>query len=294
MKKNFFYLVIILTVLTSCSYFNGDEAKKEFSQYDDGKNKVALIENFTEFYFENAKFDIKDIDKDVRSASFILHDNQIFFLSVKEKQDAKKRICERVMIRKCDFKGENIEDVSSVEINDKTEVAHIINGYDYYIKYEKNKTSYIDRFNVITKEYLNIESGENCSLDPYKKNEEKKYEISVKKDIYKHRLFSHTILKHGSFEITDIESGNKRLIDEEYLMKTVFKDSFNLFHPGPKDYVVSNSHILLLYALGAGPSFTYTATTLIFEYDFENDVLKYKLLVFPAHYANYDAVLYID
>ena len=86
-------------------------------------------------------------------------------------------------------------------------------------------------------------------------------------------------------------SGVVNTIDDNYLRNTIYIESMEKFNYGPERFDISKGHVLLTYGIGAGDGWNYSH--LVFEYNFELNMLEYKLLAFP-----YDSVpieiIYID
>jgi hypothetical protein len=83
----------------------------------------------------------------------------------------------------------------------------------------------------------------------------------------------------GYFEIMDIKTGSVKIVNTEFINKTIYSEAMNEFSYYPCRADVSNGHILLTYRISAGDGWTYSH--LIFEFVFDEDSLEYKSLVFP-------------
>ena len=251
---------------------NTQIAKNEFSKYYNGENDVVLnIED--NLYFENYTLDLNGLVKgNEYNNGLIINQRNFFFSTSKENSMFNFTL----NIYESNLQGTDIKLVYSKDGFKTHPWAYAIDDVFYIEHYSNNaldlESKLIDSYTISTGIYENISSGKDCSLSDYvPKEESSKYEIKMKENI--------STKKHGEFIITDLETGEKRTINDNYLNDTIYIDSLNKFNYGPKRFDISNGHILLTYSIGAGDGWNYPH--LVFEYNFEKDILEYKMLVFP-------------
>lgn len=273
MKKVAIFIIIIFTLcLSSCREDTTQLAKDEFSKYYNEKNEVALILGDT-IYFEEYELDLNGINKDEEANNGLIFKSDKFYFSTSKQNgmfDYTLKIYESNLL------GTELKLLFSKD-NYKTHPwVYGIDDIFYIEHYSDNalngNSKKIDRFLVVSNEYENIDSGKDCSLSDYiPKEETSKYDIEIEKNI--------SPKEHGKFIITDLETSNKKVIDDQYLKDTIYIESIEKFNYGPERFDISNGHILLTYGIGAGDGWNYPH--LVFEYDFNSNTLEYKLLAFP-------------
>ena len=269
MKKLVLLIISCLIFLTSCMEDNTQLAKDEFSKYFNGKNEVVLnIED--NIYFENHILKCDDLNPGNMYGSISFYNGNIYYLSLDTSKMGFKN--DYINVYSTDFYGKNTKKIYSKHLNITSKVHIQTEGDSYYIQYIKNNLTVIDKYTISTNVYENIDSGKDCSLSNYlSKEETNKYKFTI--------IENPSIKEHGKFIITNTETNEERIIDDEYLKNTIYIESMEMFNYEPNRVDISNGHILLTYGIGAGDGWTYPH--LVFEYDFENDALEYKLLVFP-------------
>lgn len=247
-----------------------DIAKKEFSQYYNGDNEVALIISGEHVHLEENVLKFKDIDESFLYNSISFYNKRIYYLCLRSSNFGFTNDC--IVFYSCDLLGETIQLEFSQSLNVNSKIKHAIFDTDYYLEYKKNDEKVIDKYNIVTKKYEIIAKGKDCKLANYLPEKEKsnfEYEL-IKED---------KTNKHGSIIIRDLEKNEERIIDNSYLKNTNYYVSMIEYSYCVKRIDISNNHILLTYSIAAGDGWNNSHLT--FEYDFENDSLEYKLLSFP-------------
>ena len=273
MKKIVLLIIACLIFLTSCRENTTQLAKDEFSKYFNGKNEVVLnIED--NIYFENHILKRDNLNPKNIYNSIAFYNGSIYYLSLDSSKMGFRN--DYINVYSTDFYGKNTKKIYSKYLNINSKVYVQIKGESYYIEYVKNNLTVIDKYTFSTNIYENIACGKDCSLSDYiSKEETNKYDFEV--------IQNSSTKEHGKFIISDSETNERRIIDDNYLKNTIYIESMEMFNYGPKRVDISNGHILLTYGIGAGDGWNYPH--LVFEYDFEKDALEYRLLAFP-----YDSV----
>ncbi len=247
-------------------------AKDEFSKYYNGKDEVVLnIED--NLYFENYILDLNGLLKgNEYNNGLIINQSNFFFSASKETSMSNFTL----NIYESNLQGTDIKLVYSKDGFKTHPWAYAIEDEFYIEHYSKNAffpdSKLIDKYTISTGIYKNIASGKDCQLSNYMpKEKQSRYSVEVIENI--------SPRKHGKFIITDLETGNSNIIDDEYLKNTIYIESMEMFNYGPDRFDISNGHLLLTYGIGAGDGWNYSY--LVFEYDFDSNTLEYKLLAFP-------------
>ena len=271
MKKTLLVLLVLLAMcLTSC--FREDTtqlAKDEFSKYYNGKNEVVLFDN--DFYFENYVVRDEDLEPTPYGCE-VIYEGNIYYLDLTAPTFPNfGPLFYSIDVYTCDLNGENETLIYSHPLNINNKPEDIAIDDSYYIRYKKDGIYFIDKYTISSNTYENIASGKKCKLSDYlPKETPSKYNIEV--------IENPSLREHGKFIITDSETGITKYVDDEFLKNTIYIDSMQMFNYGPKRCDISNGHILLTYDIGAGDGWNFPF--LIFEYDFEQETLEYKALIF--------------
>ena len=265
--------VLLITILfafcsASCGEDTTQQAKDEFSQYYNGKNEV-VVTLLKYLYFEEYTLNIYDVCKGYRKQIF--HEDKMYVLANVAVDNGY-----RIEVYTCDLYGKNLTLVYSKFLAIDRPDACYAHGKNFYIQYKKAGVYVVDKYNILTGIYENIYTGEYASIFDFAEEEPSRFNIEVDEEAFREN--------HGEFVITDLETGEKRVIDDEYLNNTIYIESMKKYGYWTVRAEVSNGHILLCYTIGAGDGWNYSY--LIFEYDFENDTLEYKLLAFPYQKLN--------
>ena len=246
-------------------------AKDEFSQYFNGKNEVVL-EFSNEIHFEDHILKHTDLEFSGTHINCVFYDNLIYYAS----EDSKNGC---INFYSCDLYGKNVQKIYSHFWNEGNDVIAISGReYSFFIKSVNDDFVFIDKYTVPTNVYEKIDKGkkgEKFDLSNYQEENNSKYSIEMIKKISDEN--------NGKFVITDLESGLKKTIDDEFLKSMPYFESMQKFSYGPHQYVISKGHIFLNYTIGAGDGFNYSH--LILEYDFESDKLDYRMLAFTHDYS---------
>lgn len=273
MKKLYLlFLSILILFLTSCRQDTTQLAKDEFLKYYNGKNEVVLSIEDT-LYFENYMLDLNDLIKDNEfNNGLIINQDRLFFSTSIENSIFNFTL----NIYESNLQGTDIKLLYSKGEFKTHPWAYAINDVFYIEHYTNNaidiESKLIDSYTISTGVYNNIASGKDCGLTDYmQKEEQSKYVVEVIENI--------SPQEHGKFIITDLESGIVKTIDDDYLNDTMYIKSMEKFNYSTKRVDISHGHILLTYGIGAGDGWNYPH--LIFEYDFDSNMLEYKLLAFP-------------
>lgn len=280
MKRILILLICLVTIfLVACIEDNTQNVKKEFYEYYVDENQVA-VHDYSTLFFEDYHIDIETlIQEESTYESIIIEKGKIYFVTLNN---------ENLNFYEADIIGENIE--LTYARSGYSNGAHIYaRGCKFYIEYydgsklvKKNKK--IDSYDVATKEYINVQSGKNCDITDYLVDEDTKYIFKTVDTNEKDYIPGIDPQSFDYFEITNKENNVTKIIDEEYLKKTKYYEILKKYHYNPQKVFISKEHILLSYSICAGDG--WTNPQVIFEYDFENDELIYKLLAFvqePMH-----------
>ena len=273
-------VLLWLLCLTSCGEDTTQQAKEEFAKYYTGENDIAVIYDDRIIYFEKYSIDLDEVYHKQESNNGLIIESDRFYFTTSESVgmfDYKLNVYES------DLTGSEIKLIYS-KGGYKTHpwVYSTENSFyvEHYTDTALNKDSVqIDKFTSASGEYVNVAAGNGCSLSDYhveQKSEEYAVEIIRNEDAD----------DHGKFVITDSKSGNRRVVDENYLKSTVYIESLEKFNYSAKRADISNGHILLTYSIGAGDG--WNAPHLVFEYDFATNTLEYKLLAFTDESINVD------
>ncbi len=275
-----FILAFVIVLLVFPPVDNTQEAKTEFMQYFDGKNDVAL-HYYTYISFQEYKIDLeKNLSKrEELTNGQIIYNDHIYFTTAKEVGVFNLKYI--FNIYKMDLLGENIELVFSKDGYETCPWAYDFEK-DFYIEHYLKNVFYeesrrIDKYNIVTGIYENIDGGKDSDIDDYiKKEVESDYKIEIKTNELSNEVLPND---HGYFIITDSKNDKEIIIDDNYLKTTIYYESMYKFNYSPMQYNISNNHILLSYIIGASDGFN--CTYVVFEYSFDTNDFKFKLLAFP-------------
>ena len=263
LKKVFSLLLIVVAFfLTSCWQDTTQEAKEEFSKYFNKKNEVVLILHdhlYFEEYTLNIREKIKENEIEYISGTCVFLNGLVYFVAVKTSNMGLK--IDSLCVYSCNAQGENVKLIYNKSGTYKN--LKIVEQEDcYYIQYESEDITCIDKFTIKTKEYSNVIKGNSCEIkDILTVEENSKYKVET--------YVNRSPYEHGKYVVTNTESGETRIIDNEFLNKTIYIDSMKMFNYSPESYEISKGHILLSYSIGAGDGWNYSQ--LIFEYNFEKN-----------------------
>lgn len=273
----------VLFIIAICRPDTTQLAKDEFSKYYNGKNEVVLVLEHT-LYFEKYEINLNRLKENEEANNGLIMKNDKFYFSTSKPNSMFNFT---LNIYESDLSGAKVELVFSKD-NYKTHPWVYGTNDIFYIEYYSdnalNKDSkQIDRFIIDSNKYENVASGKDCSLSDYGEEEKSNYSVEIKKDS--------SSTESGKFVITDLTTGEKKTIDDNYLRNTAYFESMERFNHSPERADISNGHVLLTYSIGAGNGWNFSY--LIFEYDFNANTLEYKMLVFP-----YDSIpieiIYLD
>ena len=286
MKKTVILILIISlisTSLTGCfAEDRSQEAIEEFSQYFDGTNDTALFVG-SHAYLQDIHYNFEDITYLVMApGKSILYNGNI--LSIHPYEDKEGRTFMRLY--EFSLNDENLNLINSIYLGKGAGNALTLSYTTYadcfYFKYRKEKTWYIGRYCVSTNKYSIVYTGkENYLVWEYVDDvTENRYEVEVIEANHKDN-------NPGAFIITDTKTNEKKVVDDEYLKKTVFIDSMEKFNYYVKKCFISGNHILLTYNICGFP---WDFPNLVFEYDFETDKLEYEMFVISYDNEGYRIV----
>lgn len=263
------FLLIMSLFLTSCMEDTTQEAKEEFSKYFSGNNEVVLLYS-NKLYTETSTFGM-DLAKGENFTNGLLFDQGTVWFSTSKINGLSNYT---VNIYKANLDGSDMELVFTKDGYKTSTLAYATNGVFYIKHHTKSKffpsSRLIDKYSLADGTYENIAAGEDCDLSDYRVKETRRYTVEVEKN--------KTLQEHGKFTVTDTETGISKVIDDAFLDNTEYIESMKIFNYGPFRSDISNGHILLTYSIGAGDGWNYSY--LIFEYDFEENTLEYKMLAF--------------
>lgn len=264
-KKIIISLLIIsifCAILPACSTkYNYEEVKQEFSQYEADLN-TAIVLDSRNIYFNDRVVELHKLVPEDSYSHFQLIDNEIY-ISAKEKVNWNTV---NLTVYKCDIYGNNLERIFIKE-NLTKPVKDIFNGETFYFQYKADGDKVIDSYDLITGKYVNVTRGGDCNIDNYKQNIENKYIRELNRN-------------SGEFTITDAKTLETFSGGEEYLKQTPYYNSLNKY-PYKLDSIVENEERLyFVYRLrieeffDLSPDYTFA----VFEFDFTNKQLEYKLI----------------
>lgn len=256
-------------------------AKDEFSKYYNGRNSVVLRIDCS-LYFEEYTMNINKLEiKGEENGGLMIESDKLIFSTSKENAPFDFSL----YIYECDLDGENLSCIFEKD-GYKTHPWGYALEKTFYIEHYfsslESKSKQIDTYNVAKKEYKNIAQGKDCSLSDYIMEETSNYECDILED---------KSAKSEYFTIKDKLTKEEKIVDDDFLSSTIYIESMEKFKFGPKRVDISRGHILLTYSIGAGDGWNYPH--LIFEYNFEEEILEYKCLVFPYGNIGVD-IFYIE
>ena len=306
MKKSLaFILIFITSFLTSCEVSlptieiliptiqPTQTAIDEFSQYDNEKQEVAMFCN-SSLYFKG--YDI-NFSKLFPGEEFfyglLIKNNKIYFSTTTVNPRKPFYIIPQpeehtFKIYESNFSGTEISLIYSRHF-ETTPISSYAKDDSFYIMYfTSNKlfetNANIDKYTISTGECVTIASGPDCSMNDYRTTEESKYKIDVEQGYSSSK-------EPGKITITDTETGEIRIIDDDYLKNTIYIESLKRFGYGAIRFDISHGHILLLYMVRANEADK--IAYVVFEYDFDADRLDYKALLFAECFPYDHRVMYI-
>ena len=264
-------LVLILFLYPLGEVDTTQLAKEEFSQYYDGQNKVAIVSDDRDVYFEDFFLDEDEFEFGYARYCTAAYKNAIYFVGPYGGPYG-----DHMNFYSCDYSGKHTKLIHSEPIEGKIDYygARFVQG-SYYIKYqnERDEMVYIDKYTISTGIYENIASGNKLDLDDYLPTEEYIVEL----------VPPSSECENGMFIITDPNSGEQKTVDDTFLKDTPYLASMEKYGYWVESYTISEGHILLEYGSSAGrswniynPNYAY----LVFEYDFNTETLEYRLLIF--------------
>ncbi len=268
-RKNIRSVLLIMIVflslfLVSCKFEdNKDDIIQEFSKFD-RDNKVVVILDNDNFYFDNSTLIISKLDTIGEYENcYLIYLDSIYFQTTKKNNDSTYNI----YIYKCDSNGDNIELVFShddYKIKPKFKSVGYRFLWLYYepsIKSSDNQA--IDSFDVTSLEHKNIEKGKNCDLANY-------------------REASHSYIttqKENSFQIYVRNSNTNYMINDELLQECGYYESLKRFDFSTEGIQIYHDKIFLCYRLhrsDSGSDFCFA----IFEYNTDNNNVLLQSVVF--------------
>lgn len=262
--------------LTSCTYKQGlreaELVKQDFAKYYNEKNEVVLT------YFGRLYFEEYTLDYSIPYDSVIFSNNKLYYADLRERENSRLK---DIKIFECDLDGNNEKVIYTVDLGLSGSEMLFVRTYmdTYFFRYRIGKMMYVAQYTLSTGIYKNIASGEELEIDDFVPKETSKYDIQIFEDE-----------EYGGFKVSNSETGETRVIDDSYLRKTIYAEAIEKYARYPRRYDISNGHILLSYDLCVCSGWYYSH--LIFEYDFENDALEYKALLFPYSF-HYVKIIYI-
>lgn len=271
MKKTIllFLMLYFAVCLTSCGEDTTNLAKDEFGKYYNGKNEVAISMDST-IYFEEYKIDLDELKPNEEfNEGLIMEKNKFYFTTSEENSPFNYTL----RIYESNISGSEIRLIFT-KGGYKTHPWVSETSDSFYIEHY-SKTAFdqqskqIDRYSLESGNYEVVANGANCKLKDYTSEEKtEKYQI----------INDNSSGGNGRFIITNMETGQEKIVDDNYLSKTTYIESMEMFKYSTRRIDIVNGHILLTYSIGAGDGWNYPF--LVFEYDFDTDTLQYKTLVF--------------
>lgn len=262
-------LVVSMLLLGSCSN-NIQDRKDEFSQYAE-ENEIALVYEDRILYFDSHSVELEALTGKGEEANggVFIEDEKIYFTTTVENG----WFYYGLKVYECDLYGNDLKLLFQKD-DYKTYCRTCIVGKSVYISYNlKNAFSksseMIDMYDIETGEYKNIDSGEECSLSNY---------LPIKTSSYEFNIVDHSSADY--FEIQNMNNGEKKIVDNEFMKNTIYFDSLQKFGYNAMRADVVDGHIYLTYSIGVDGFVKVSYPHLVFEYDFENDSLQYKMLAF--------------
>ena len=282
-RKRGLKISLLFIFLTSCRQDNTQLAKDEFSKYFNGKDEVVLkVGDF--LYFEKVTLNLSKLidNNEFNSGVIIKNDSVIFSTSQNDSM-----FNHTLNIYESNLQGTEIKQIFSKGGYRTVPVTYAVDDVFYIEHYSNHKFDFnsriVDKYTLSTQRYENVAKGKDCSLSDYRQREtQNRYEIEI--------VENKSPQEHGKFIISDLLNKVEVTIDDDYLKKTEYISSMEIFNYGPKMFEISKGHILIAYGIAAGDG--WTNPLLVFEYDFSTNTLDYKLLAFPYDIVVVD-LLYI-
>lgn len=275
-----FYLIFfvsafsIMYVLVLVENNETDKIKKEFMQYNVINDSHLYFYYYRTINYENDETHLYKLcdDKTVKEGCFI-NNKEIYFVAI-------SKIKGYWSVFVYDY---NIESkINRIIFEQKGYYSSpkiYINQYDgiIYISYDEvDKTNYIDSYDIINNEFKN-QIASNKELSDYFYTEECDYDIKLKNTKY--------------FEITNKINNTNKIVDGSYLKGTKYYESLKKFDFRPYTSYCSNNHLFLLYASDGLSSKRYET---LFEYDYEQNSIELKMIIYTIKDASLNYIVYDD
>ncbi|MBE6553945.1 MAG: hypothetical protein E7666_06335 [Ruminococcaceae bacterium] len=268
MRKILCCLVSIITLFAVCSCGQNrigfEDVKNEFAQYSPTNDVVCIVDEQCVFFGDH-EVDLEDIMKgDYNSVHASVLNDKIYY-AVNQRQKGTWYF----MIYQCDLYGEQNELLFKRELSD-VHVKVTRHEAILFIRYKENGEQKIDKYDILTSTYEESVEDEFAKYSP-----ETKYLVKG---------------KDNAFLLTDPKTNKTCVIDEAYLRETPYYESMRKFDYRSSYHYSTNGNLFLIYRMEATEYFFDIPkgyTFVIFEYDFDQEELIFKTVVFPYDFVNF-------
>ena len=285
-------VILMLSCLTSCEEEQNLESiarcKEEFAQYYSGVDRVAG-DHAPKLYFQN-----HIIERFLRNYKF--YNGKMYGLRAEQGTTEDEMT---ITIYAYDLFGENEEivHVENVFADSKRNIS-ISSTWPshncfYISRMNEDKKYVLDRYSLSSGLYETIAVREKSFAIQDVAPDIDKYQVKV--EAGPDATWWEKLLYVGDrrFVITDRQTGEERIIDDQYLANTVYKASMDKYgYSEAYCGVFNGEHILLQYDIGRD-----FYGELVFEYNFETDELEFLAILFlPDNWAltYYEYIEYVE
>ena len=266
------FLTIKVSILLESNETN--EIKQEFIQYNTTNDSNLYFYYYRTINHENTETRLYKLfnDKTVKQGCFIDDKKRYFVATSKTKEYWSVFIYDYNVESKNNriiFEQDGYYSSPEIYINQ-------YNGFVYISYEETNKINYIDSYDIINNEFNNKISSDK-ELSDYFYNEECVYDITLKNTKY--------------FEITNKIDNTNKIVDGTYLKETIYYESLKKFDFRPYKSYYSNNHLFILY-VSDGINLKRYVT--LFEYNYEQNSMELKMIIYGIEDASLNYVIYDD
>lgn len=282
-------VILILSCLTSCEEEPNLESiarcKEEFAQYYSGVDRV-VGDHTSKLYFQNHTLSKEQLPRYLK-----FYNGKMYGLRAKQGATEDEMT---ITIYAYDLFGENEEIVHIENVFEGSGVNYIgtwpWHNCFYISRMNEDKKYVLDRYSLSSGLYETIAVREKSFAIQDVAPDIDKYQVKIETSPDATWWEKAFYVSHRRFVITDRQTGEERIIDDQYLANTVYKASMDKFG-GYEAYcgVFNGEHILLQYDIVRD-----FYGELVFEYNFETDELEFLAILFPPENWNLTYYEYIE